>query len=422
MSLPDIRRRSRKWFSIEEVSFLVFLLILLLAILALNIYLARTLPGGEWFYLRWNGARAFLFEQVEPYSTAIAQRVQDLTYGRNATASEYPYVLNDPFYVVLLYTPLALISDFTIARGIWMLLSEAVLVGAVLFALSLAEWQPPRWLLVLLLGFALFSYFSLHSLISNSPASFLTFLYLAILLSLRSYSDELAGALLFLVAYQWEVGGLFFLYILILVFANRRWNVLTGFGMSLFLASVVSFLIYSGWWLPYIRAVLSDWLRGAGMNLNSILSVWFPEPRFSIGAIVSALLGVVVFIEWIGSTRSNFRRIVWTAALSLAATPLMGVAIFLSNYVVLILPLVLILTLVWERWIRNRVFACILILGLAFWVPFGIYFRGTVFQDRLYSDLLTVIPPVAAIIGLYWMRWWVLHSPRVWMDQIGVRR
>ncbi len=422
MSLPDIRRRSRKWLSIEEISFLVFLLILILALLALNIYLARTLPGGEWFYLRWNGARAFLFEQVEPYSTAIAQRVQNLIYGRNATASEYPYVLNDPFYIVLLYTPLALISDFTVARGVWMLLSETALIGIVVLSLRLSEWEPPRWLYIFLVGFALFSYFSLQSLISNSPAIFLTFLYLAILLALRSYSDELAGALLFLVAYQWEVGGLLFLYLLILVLANRRWNVLTGFGMSLFLALVVSLLIYSGWGLPYIRAVLSDWLRGTSLNLNSILSVWFPEPRFSIGAIVSAVFGVVVFIEWIGSAQSSFRRIVWTAALSLAATPLMGFAIFPSNYVVLILPLVLILTLVWERWIRNRVLASILILGLAFWVPFGIYFRGTMFQDRLYSDLLTVIPPVAAIIGLYWMRWWVLHSPRVWMDQIGVRR
>ena len=40
------------------------------------------------------------------------------------------------------------------------------------------------------------------------------FLYLSILLALRSHSDELAGVLLSLVAYQWEVGGLFFLFIL----------------------------------------------------------------------------------------------------------------------------------------------------------------------------------------------------------------
>ena len=421
MSLPDIRK-SRKWLSVEEIRLILVLLIFLLALLALNIYVARILPGGEWFYLRWSGARAFLFEQSEPYSTAIAERVQDLFYGRNATSIEYPFVLNDPFYVVLLYAPLALIPDFALARGIWMLLSEAALVGTVFFALNLSELQPPRWLYISLIGFGLFSYFSLQSLLSASPAIFLTLLYLAVLLALRAYSDELAGALLFLAAYQWEIGGLFFLYILVLVFTNKRWGVLTGFGMSLFLALVVSFLIYSGWGLPYVRAVLSDWIRGASLNISSISTNWFPESRFSVGAIISAVLGAIVLLEWIGSAQSHFRRIIWTASLSLAATPLIGFAIFPTNHVVLILPLILILTLVWERWTRQRVFACILILSIAFWIPFAIYFRGIIFADRLYSDLIAVLPPIATIFGLYWMRWWVLHSPRTWMDQIGVRR
>ena len=421
MSFPDIRR-SRRWLSAEEIRILIFLLILLVALLVLNIYLARILPGGEWLYLRWSGARAFLFEGVEPYSSAIAERVQDLIYGRNAISSEYPYVLNDPFYIVLLYTPLALFPDFSLARGIWMLLSEAALVGTVFFALSLLEWPPPNWLYISMIGFGLFSFFSLQSLLPASPSIFLLFLYLAILISFRSYSDELAGALLFLVAYQWEVGALFFLYILILVFANRRWGVLTGFGMSLFLSLVVSFLIHSGWGLPYIRAVLSDWIRGSSLNLNSILSFWFPNSRISIAAIVSAVIIVIVFVEWITSTKSNFRRILWTASLSLAATPLVGFAIFQSNHVVLIVPLILILMLVWERWTRQRVLAYLLVLSVAFWVPFAIYFRGITFEDRLYSDLLTVLPPIATIIGLYWMRWWVLHPPRTWIDQIGVHR
>jgi hypothetical protein len=78
--------------------------------------------------------------------------------------------------------------------------------------------------------------------------------------------------------------------------------------------------------------------------------------------------------------------------------------------------------LVWERWTRQRVLAYLLVLSVAFLVPFGIYFRSLTFEDRLYSDLLTVLPPVATILCLYWMRWWVLHSPRTWMDQIGVNR
>jgi hypothetical protein len=407
---------------VEEIRLLAILLGFLVILLALNIYVARILPSGEWFYLRWNGARAFLIEDVEPYGTEVAQRVQNLVYGRNAVSNEYGYVLNDPFYIVLLYAPLALFSDFALARGIWMLVSEMALVGIVLFALNLLEWQPPRWLYVSIIGFALFSYFSLQSLVSASPTIFLTFLYLTILLALRSYNDELAGALLFLVAYQWEVGALFFLYIIILVFANKRWGVITGFGMSLFLALLVSFLIRPSWGLPYIRAVLADWIRGANLNFNNIASIWFPESRFSIGMMIAVLLAFILLIEWISSTQSNFRRIAWTASLSLAATPLMGFAIFPSNYVVLILPLIVILMLVWERWIRNRLLACLLVLSVAFLIPVGLYFRGVVLRERLYIDLLRVLPPIATIIGLYWMRWWVIHTPRTWMDQLGDRR
>ena len=421
MSFPDIRR-SRRWLSAEEIRILIFLLVLLVGFLALNMYLARLLPGGEWFYLRWSGARAFLFEGVEPYSRTIAERAQDLAYGRVATSREYAYVLNDPFYIVLLYTPIALVPDFSLARGIWMLLSEAALIGTVLFTLSLLEWEPPRWLLISLLGFGLFSYFSLQALLSATPSIFLIFLYLAILVALRAYSDELAGALLFLVAYQWEVGALFFLYLLIMVFANRRRGVLTGFGMSLFLALVVAFLIYSGWGFPFLRAVLSDWIRGSNLNLNSITSFWFPNPRVSVAAVVSAVMAVVVFLEWIASIHSNFRRILWTASLSLAATPLVGFAIFPSNYVVLIPPLILILMLVWERWTRQRVLAYLLVFSIALLVPFGLSFRSLPLQDRLAADLLMVLPPLATIVGLYWMRWWVLHSPRTWMDQIGAKR
>lgn len=421
MSFQDIRK-TRKWLSAEEIRLLVFILLGIVVLLAVNIFLARILPGGEWLYLRWSGARAFLFESIEPYSTTIAERTQQIAYGRNASANEYAYVLNDPFYIVLLYTPLALFSDFSLARGIWMLFSEAALVGSVIFAIRLSEWEPPRWMWISLIIFSLFGYYSLQSLISASPSIFLLFLYLSILLALRSFNDELAGALLFLTAYQWEVGALFFLFIMTAVIANQRWKVFTGFGMSLVVLVVVSFLSYSGWGLPYIRAVLSDWYRGASLNLNSYLSVWFPDSRLPMGSIIALVLGVIVFLEWIGAVRSHFRRIVWAAALSLAATPLMGFAIFPSNYVVLVLPLVLILALVWERWSRNKNFFSILILSLALLIPFSIYLRTIFIFDRINTDLLAILPPVATIIALYWMRWQVVRSSRPWLEKVGARQ
>ena len=418
MAFQDIRK-SRKWLSVEEIRLLALLLFILIVLLVVSVVLARVLPGGEWIFLRWSGARAFLIEQIEPYSTEIAHRTQEVAYGRLAFSSEYAFVLNDPFYILLLYTPLALFRDFTLARGIWMLLSEIALVATTLLAFNLCEWQPPRWLYISLLAFGLFSYFSLNALVTGTPTILLGFLYLSILLALRSHADELAGALLLLVAYQWEVGGLFFLFILFFIFANRRWGVLAGFAMSLFILVIVSYLARSDWGLPYIRAVLSDWFRGANLTFGHILSTWFPSSRIALGGIISIILGIVLFIEWVASVEAHFRRVVWTASLSLAATPLVGFAIFPSNHVVLILPFVLIFALVWERWQRLRVIRAVLLFLLLLLVPFGLYFRAVYIYDPLITDLMSILPPIAAIVGLYWMRWWVIRSPRAWFDRIG---
>jgi hypothetical protein len=96
-------------------------------------------------------------------------------------------------------------------------------------------------------------------------------------------------------------------------------------------------------------------------------------------------------------------------------------AIFPANYVVLILPFVLILALVWERWKRYRGFYSILIFLLVLLIPYALYVRIVLVYDPLVTDILAILPPIAAIAGLYWMRWWVLHAPLTWSDQLGVR-
>lgn len=457
MAFRDIRK-SRRRLSPQEIGVIVLVLFILSTMLALNVYVSRVTPGGEWLYLRWNSIRSFLSENfggasgakygrlmpegsarllitpLDLYGRTIARSVQQLVYGREASAGEYRYVLSDPFYMVLLYSPIAYLpefvnwfipsthADFQLVRGIWMLLGEIALIAVIIFCYSLAEWEPPRGLYFLLIGLGLLNFFSLNALLTTSPTIFLTLLFLGVLLALRASSDELAGALLFLAAYQWEVSGLFFVSILIYVFTNRRWNVLTGFGMALIVSLIVSFLFYSGWGFPYVRAVLSNFFQGFDLNLNHILLSWLPPTRISIGGIISILLILIVVIESLASARSHFRRVFWTAALALAAMPLVGLAIFPSNFVVLLPSLILILGLVWERWTRWRALRITLIVLPWIAVPFFFYLQTIYVYSPLYTDLLSVVPPVAAILGLYWMRWWVVRSPRIWAEQIGLRR
>lgn len=421
MAFRDLRD-SRKWLSGKELRLLLLLLLILAGLLALNIYLARTLPGGEQFYLRWSGARAFLLEGIEPYSAEVAVRAQNVAYGRQAFSSEYPYVLNDPFYIVLFYIPLALFPEFAIARGLWMLLSEAALLGLLHSFIRSLEWEPPRWLYLSLMAFGLFGYYSLIAFGSGTPAIPIAFLIFSILYALRSFSDELAGALLFLIGYYWETTALFFLFVVVFVFANKRWKVLNGFGMSLVVLLAISFLSYPAWGLPYIRGVLSNWNRIDTLTFGHHLSMWFPGVRFSLGLWTTIILGIIVFLEWLGSVNSHYRRLAWTACLSLAVTPLMGFAIFPSNHVVLLPSLVLITMLVWERWTRQRVWYVLLLLIGSFAVPFWLYLRAIEGAPRIYFQLLTVLPPLSAIVGLYWMRWWAFRSPRTWFDQLGDRK
>ena len=435
MAFRDIRK-SGKLISGEDIALLALLLSGLAILFTLNINLARNLPGSELVYLRWLGARAFLVEKTSPYSADVAQQVQALAYnGRPAYSSEYPYALSDPFFIVLLYAPLAVSREavnfllpafdsyfgFPFARAVWMLLSELALIGVVLQAARLAGWEPPRWLYAALFGFSLFGYFSLNALAVGTPTVILTILYLSVLLALRSGYEELAGGLLSLVAYQWEVGGLFFLFILVLIVSHRRWGVLTGFAMAIFVLLAVSFLVNPGWGLPYIRGVLSNWYRTPYLNLASMVNVWFPNLPFNLGAFLSLAFGGLVFFEWIGAVNGSFLRIFWTASLSLAAAPLVGFAIFPSNHVALIPALVLIVSLVWERWRRNRVLMTVLVFSLALLVPFALYLQTASVYNRIYTDLLSVLPPLATLLGLYWMRWWVVRTPRPWADQIGVR-
>jgi hypothetical protein len=185
---------------------------------------------------------------------------------------------------------------------------------------------------------------------------------------------------------------------------------------------IVSFLVDPGWGLPYLRAVLANLFQAQYLNVGAVLSGWFPQVRFSLGWLVTVILIGVVVIEAVGAIHAPFRRVVWVASLALTAMPLAGLPMFPANYVVLILPLVLVISLVWERWPRGRLVAVTLLL-LAFLIaPYYLYIETVLAYNPFYTELLAVLPSVVMIVALYWMRWWVVHSPRIWADRIGTFR
>jgi hypothetical protein len=185
---------------------------------------------------------------------------------------------------------------------------------------------------------------------------------------------------------------------------------------------IVSILFDSGWMLDYARAVLFDWSRRLDYTMGTTLAYIFPDLKFSLGRWLTLFAGALLCIEALRAMHEHFRHIAWVAFLSLALNPMIGFAIFPANHVVLLPAVVLVTALVCERWTRWRVLLTVLLLAAIFLVSHDLYLQALTARERLYSDLLKILPPILVTLGLYWMRWWAIRPPRIWADQIGARR
>jgi len=407
----------------REIRILSLLGMLTLIVVSLlvgaNIRLSRIVPGGGGFFVAWKASSGFLFDHIQPYSGVVAGQVQQLVYGRFAKPAENPYILTTPFFLLPVYFPLALISDPAIARGLWMFASEAALLATAWLSLRLIEWTPRRPFLIAFFLLSIFSFYSTASLLEGSPAILLGLLYFGILWAYYSEQDELTGALLVLSLFKWEIGSFFLLLIFWQIFSGKRWRILLGFGMMLIVLLGISFLVYPGgnWIFPLLTAILAVIRSDFGLSTAAVFARLWPDYGTRLTQIVAAVTIVVLFSEWYKAHNADFRRFLWVACLTLAATPLIGFRTEMSNLVVLFPGLALIFAAVTERW-RIGYWLSGFLLLIVFITPWSLFARGYLFGGALSQDLLFLFYPIFVIAGLYWTRWWFLRPPRTWLDHI----
>ena len=409
-------------FSRREIFFLIFaataLVVMLTAFIAMNAAVARGLPGGGDILLHWKGARAIFFEKAEPYSGATASFVQQRVYGHDAQPGEKPYILDIPMDLLLLYFPLSAVEAELIARAIFLFVSECSLLALILLGLRITDWQPRRLYLILIYLISAVSFYSLGSMVEGSPALILGLLCAGVLLALRAGSDELAGFLLAPLLQRWEIGGTLVLLVLFWVLAQRRWRVVSGLFMALFILNVVAFFVYPGWITPFLRANLANAQWTYGFTPAVILARYWPEYGKQAGLVVSVILWVLLLTEWIASLRGDYRRLFWAACLGLAASPLLGWRGEIQNLAILLLPLIFILSIARERWRAGYWLSGALLL-LVTAVPWWLLLGDGV-PVRMQQDLLFLFLPAFCVLGMYWIRWWALRPARTWFDRVSL--
>ncbi|HEX8990237.1 MAG TPA: hypothetical protein VF784_01040 [Anaerolineales bacterium] len=382
-----------------------------------DIRLSRALPGGGGFFAAWDGARAFLLHHASPYGTDVASAAQQAAYGRPARVGENPYRLAMPFFLLPVYFPLAFASDPSTARGIWVFVNEAALVGMAFLSLRITDWQPSRMFQI---GYALLSVFGFYSvvaLLEGGPAILLGLLYPSILFAYQTGQDELAGALLVFTLFAWEIGLLFVLFVLWKAIYDKRWRVFAGLFMMLAVLLIVSFMIYPGWAFPFLAAALAAFRSPFGTSSGAILLRLFPAQGVQAAQALTVLLVILLFYEWAATRRADPRRFIWAGCLTLAVTPLLGLRIEITNLVALLPGLALIFAAIVSRW-RSGYWLASLLLLITLLLPWGWFVRWYWLHDQRSNDYLILFLPVFTTVGLYWTRWWFVRPPRTWFEHV----
>lgn len=404
---------------------LVFVLLLVLAASALvfltwaNYRYSVQNPGGSDLLPRWVGTRLLLMEGQSPYSEETTQEIQRLFYGRPAHSDEDQVLFVYPLYSIFLFSPFALISDYNLARAVWMTVLEVGVILLVAAGLSLNRWRLSPFMLGLLMLFAALWYYTVRALINANAALLIALVVALAFLAIRQERDGLAGLLLALTTIKPQMVILLILLVLLWSISNRRWILFWSFWGNLALLTAVTSLLIPNWiWQNLVQLVAyPDYTLPT--TPGEIFAVWMPGVGMRLGYALTVILVATLVYEWKQALGKEFRWLLWAAGLTLAATQLIGLPTATENYMIMFPALLMVFTAwdeQWRSWGKVLIFLSYFLLFVGVWWLFlATLQRG----DQPIQGLIMFFPlPVFLLIGLYWVRWWVLRPEQPLLDRL----
>jgi len=374
-------------------------------------------PGGNDFLVHWVGTRALVIDGTSPYSDEVAIEIQTRAYGRPAKTGEHELRVAYPLYSVLVFLPYALISDFTMARALWLTTLEVALVALTFFSLRLTRWKLSLWFLPIFLLFSLLWYHSLRPLINGNAVILVALLIVGALLALRAGRDELAGVLLAFSTIKPHLVVIVIGFVLLWTLSQRRWRTLFWFIVVLAMLSALAALFIADWPLQNLREIMRYSSYNPPGTLGSAMAYWMPGIGRQIGWVVTGLLVLLVLGEWWLALRKEFRWFLWTACLTLTASQWIGIQTDPGNFIILYIAVVLIFSVWEERAGRAGRPVVLILMALLFFGPWVLFLRTVSYAEQPIQSPIMFFPlPLFLLIGLYWVRWWAIRPARLLIE------
>jgi len=401
---------------------LTLLIIVVFVVNVIGTYntLTRPFPGHNDFLSRWEGARSFWVDGLNPYGDEASLNIQEMIYGRAVTELEDPGFFAYPFYTVFLLLPIVGIA-YSWASAIWMVLLEFCLIGALFLLLNTFSWRPKPLLLGLLTLWTLFSYFPARGLLLGQPGHLVYLLEVFTLWALWKKSDRAAGFALALSTIKPQMGYLLVPFLLLWGLREKRWQFVGGFVVSFGVLMLASFLIIPTWltdWLDQVALypgytqiggpvwVISNY---AWLGINEATGLW--EVRGGFGDAIQLVLDVLFygFMLWTWFTvliQRKSERWWWAVMITLTITHLVAPRTASPHFVVFIIPMIFWLRELTAKYRRRGTLWATLIL-IALFIQQWAHFLLTV--DGEFEHPTIYLPTPFLVLMLLWVTrhlWW----------------
>ena len=338
------------------------LVIFIVTVIATYNYFTKPYPGLNDFMSRWEGARSYWLDGLNPYSNEASLNIQYAIYGRPVTELEDPGYFAYPFYTVFLLLPIVGMS-YAWASAIWMVVLEASLIIALILLLDHFQWRPAPIVLGVLILFVLLSYFPARGLILGQPGLLVYVLEVGAIWALGRRYDKTAGVLLALSTLKPQMGYLLVPLLGLWGIRQKRWQFVISSIVSFAVLLIASFVLQPTWlgdWLGQVSIytsytqiggpvwVIANWLW---LSINPETGLWQVNGGYgnTIELVLAGILYLYLLRTWyVVLIQNRHERFMWTIMMTLTITHLVAPRTASPHFVVFFTPLIFYL-----RWITT---------------------------------------------------------------------
>ena len=392
---------------IRRFWYLLFITVLLVftSLTWVNYLFAESNPGGNDFLVHWVGTRSFIEKGQSPYSEETALEIQMMVYGRAARQNEHHLRVVYPFYSEIIFAPFALVENYPLARGLWMSVLEIAILVIGILSIKLTGWHVRPWLLPIYLLFALGWYHGVRALVNGNAVVLVTLFIIGAFIAIQKNQDILAGLLLAFATIKPHLVVLLILFVLVWALSRRRWP-LIGWTLGwIFFLVLLGSIFIPDWLMQNIEEILLFPDYNPALSIGSAMETWWSGIGTWLRWGLAIFLLLLLIFEWQRAWKKEFNHFLWTACLTLAISQWVGVATDPGNFIILLFPMVLIFSVITERWdkIGDWVILCVMIMLFAglWWLFLSTVEYG---YQPLQNSVMFVPMPFFVLIGLYWAR------------------